>query len=262
MKNILDYNGIVADQDSLTVTYKGKIVDLRPKEYSILLLLLSHPDRVFTYTDIVDSLWSFDKIPTEGSIRSHIKAVRKAFRKVGATENIIENVHGVGYRLKISNKILDFIQNFIPALSPVFHNFITSKAIEYLAIAEDLTIESISPNLFKYCDYPEWLQVGISVVEPFPEFIGLEETLDKIRTQEMSHFSIQGIARNFNQKELEYLNFYIVAEGSQTEESSEQRLLYIFFEDVSEQMMYKQRAIQQDHEANLRNYYLKLNQCN
>jgi DNA-binding response OmpR family regulator len=89
MNNILNSNKIVVNPESLTVTYNGEIVDLRPKEYSILLLLLSYPNRVFTYTDLIDSLWSVDKIPTESSIRSHIKALRKAFRKAGATQTII-----------------------------------------------------------------------------------------------------------------------------------------------------------------------------
>ncbi len=251
MKNLLSYQGVVVDTDSFTVTYNGKLLDLRPKEYSILLLLLSYPNQVFTYTDIVESLWSVDTIPTESSIRSHIKALRKAFRKVGATETIIETVHGVGYRFKVSYKKKDLTPQLVAVSVPLFHNFLQSKSIEYLAIANDFTIKFISQNLLKYCDYPEELKTDVTVFEPFPEFIGLEETFEKIRVQEMSHFSVQGIARTLNPEELKYLNFYIVSQSDHSGESPEKRLLYIFFEDASEHMVYKQRAIQQEHEVNL-----------
>ncbi|MBD2355590.1 response regulator [Tolypothrix sp. FACHB-123] len=80
------------------VSYNGKLLDLTPKEYSLLELLMRNPTRVFSRGNIIEHLWSFDDPPQEETVKSHIKWLRQKLKAVGAG-NWIENVYGVGYRL-------------------------------------------------------------------------------------------------------------------------------------------------------------------
>ncbi|NEP56827.1 MAG: response regulator [Symploca sp. SIO2G7] len=82
------------------VTYRGQSLELTPTEYHLLELFLHNPHRVFSYDDLIQQLWFFDTPPSDSTIRSHIRGLRKKLKAVGAEADLIETVHGVGYRLK------------------------------------------------------------------------------------------------------------------------------------------------------------------
>lgn len=241
---ILAYGKISVDTASCTVTYNNEIIPLYPKEYNLLLLFLKYPNHVLSYEFIIDKIWEIDKYPTPGSIRTHIKGLRKAFKKANISEEIIETVHGIGYRLK-PIKILKQSSNSIisPSLS-IMKDFFQAKAIEYLVIDNQFIIQYISPGLPDYCDYPEFLKVGIKAEDVFPEFIGLEEGFEKIINQELHNLEIKGIARSANPNRPEFINFYVMIEDSQKQEKKEDKFLFVFFEDASEHMSYRQRLVQ------------------
>lgn len=241
---ILSYGKISIDTASCTVTYDNEIIDLYPKEYDLIVLFLKYPNHVLSYEFIVDKIWEIDKFPTPGNIRTHIKGLRKAFKEVNSSEEIIETVHGIGYRLK---PLKTFKECKNPIISPslsIMKGFFQAKAIEYLVINEQFIIQYISPGLNDYCDYPEFLKIGIKAEEVFPEFIGLEEGFEKILNQELDNLEIKGIARSANANRPEFINFYVMREDSQNQEKKQDKLLFVFFEDASEHMSYRQRLVQ------------------
>lgn len=95
---VLEIASLRLDPSSYEVSYDGKLLDLTPKEYSLLELLMRNPTRVFSRGNIIEHLWSFDDPPQEETVKSHIKWLRHKLKAVGAG-NWIENVYGVGYRL-------------------------------------------------------------------------------------------------------------------------------------------------------------------
>jgi DNA-binding response OmpR family regulator len=94
----ITYHKLSADLQSQIVTYGGKQVSLHQKEYQLLVLFLKYPDQIFDYEKI-NELWDIEHTPTESNIRSHIKEIRKAFKKIDNSITIIENLYGIGYRL-------------------------------------------------------------------------------------------------------------------------------------------------------------------
>lgn len=242
---------ILVDTDARTVSYDGEIVTLHPKEYDLILLFLNYPNHVLSYEIIIEKLWDFDRIPTHSSIRSHIKSLRQAFKKINFNSEIIETVHGIGYRL---NRLINCQKEANAEISPslyVMKKFLKSQAIEYLVIDESFLIKSMSPLLHDYCDYPEDLKVGIDAGHAFPEFIGFEKAFEKVRNKECERFEIKGVARSCNPNRPEYINFYAIADDSNKLDQSGERLLFIFFEDASEHMIYKQRLVQIENETYL-----------
>ncbi len=82
------------------VTYDGKQLHLTPKEYALLELLVSGGRRVQSRMNIIKQIWSLDDPPSEETVKSHIKGLRQKLRIAGASEDFIETVHSIGYRLK------------------------------------------------------------------------------------------------------------------------------------------------------------------
>ncbi|MEH1939148.1 MAG: response regulator [Nostoc sp.] len=95
---VLEVGALRLDPSICEVTYDNQVLDLTPKEYSLLELLLRNPLRVFSRGDIIEHLWTFDDPPQEETVKSHIKWLRHKLKVAGAVD-WIENVYGLGYRL-------------------------------------------------------------------------------------------------------------------------------------------------------------------
>lgn len=96
----LAWGDLQINASTYEVTYAEQAVTLTPKEYALLELLVSSGRRILSRSGIIDRLWSLQDPPTEETVKSHIKSLRQKLRNAGAPEDLIETVHGVGYRLK------------------------------------------------------------------------------------------------------------------------------------------------------------------
>ncbi|MFQ4141444.1 response regulator [Chlorogloeopsis sp. ULAP02] len=96
---VLQVGSLRLDPSICEAKYEDQAVELTPKEYSLLELFLRNPARVYSRGDIIEHLWTFDDPPQEESVKSHIKGLRQKLKAAGAVD-WIENVYGVGYRLK------------------------------------------------------------------------------------------------------------------------------------------------------------------
>ncbi|MEH2062333.1 MAG: response regulator transcription factor [Nostoc sp.] len=81
-------------------TYSDKLLHLTPKEFALLELMVSSGRRVLSRAGIIERIWSLDDPPSEETVKSHIKSLRYKLKDVGAADDFIETVHGLGYRLK------------------------------------------------------------------------------------------------------------------------------------------------------------------
>ena len=72
------------------------MLDLTPKEYDLLKLLVSSPDRVFTREQLLDLIWGMEYYGGTRTVDIHIQRLRKKLGE-GYSE-IIQTVHGIGYK--------------------------------------------------------------------------------------------------------------------------------------------------------------------
>jgi DNA-binding response OmpR family regulator/HPt (histidine-containing phosphotransfer) domain-containing protein len=79
-----------------------QLLHLTPKEYGLLELLLLNPKQVFSRRAILDRLWNFDDAPGEETVSTHVKCLRQKLKAAGSRD-LIETVHGLGYRLRSPN---------------------------------------------------------------------------------------------------------------------------------------------------------------
>lgn len=84
--------------DSHQVFLGGTEVSLTPREYDILILLASSPNRVFTKEEVFESIWGIDSLGETSTIMVHINRLRAKVDKQFQGEEYIDTVWGVGYR--------------------------------------------------------------------------------------------------------------------------------------------------------------------
>jgi DNA-binding response OmpR family regulator len=84
------------------VSYRETPLHLTPKEFALLELLISNGRRVMSRPGIIERLWTLDDPPTEDAVKSHIRMLRQKLKAAGAPDDLIETVHGLGYRLNLS----------------------------------------------------------------------------------------------------------------------------------------------------------------
>ncbi len=97
---IKKWGGLCLNPQSCEVSYNDKQLNLTPKEYEILNLLMHNTQRVFSCSIILDRVWDLEDTPTEDTVRAHIKGLRHKLKSVDAPTDLIETVYGLGYRLK------------------------------------------------------------------------------------------------------------------------------------------------------------------
>ncbi len=96
---ILEWGNLHLNPSTYEVSYEDQSLHLTPKEYSLLELLLRNGRRVLSRHLIIEHIWSLKDPPEEDTIKVHIRSLRQKLKAVGAPEDFIETVHGIGYRL-------------------------------------------------------------------------------------------------------------------------------------------------------------------
>ncbi len=98
-QTILIHNDLQFDPNNSNFIYASKPLSLTPKEYMILECFLRNPNQVLTRSVILEKLWEFDKLSGEETVKTHMANLRKKLRAAGSSDDFIETVYGVGYRL-------------------------------------------------------------------------------------------------------------------------------------------------------------------
>lgn len=97
---ILECSNLRLDPTTHEASFSDHPLQLTPKEYALLELFLRNSRRVFSCNAILEHLWSYEETPSEEAVRTHIKGLRQKLKAAGASNDLIETVYGIGYRLK------------------------------------------------------------------------------------------------------------------------------------------------------------------
>jgi two-component system OmpR family response regulator len=97
---ILKWGDLQLNPSTYEVSYRNNLLHLTPKEYCLLELLLRNGRRVLSRSVIIENLWTSETSPDEHTIKVHLRSIRQKLKAVGAPEDFIQTMHGLGYRLK------------------------------------------------------------------------------------------------------------------------------------------------------------------
>ncbi len=92
--------GLAVDTVQRGVTLDGRQIELRPKEFDLLVELISHPGQVFTREQLVERVWGYEYLGDGATLDVHVWRLRSKLGETGKQARYIQTVWGVGYCLK------------------------------------------------------------------------------------------------------------------------------------------------------------------
>jgi two-component system alkaline phosphatase synthesis response regulator PhoP len=88
-----EFREFTIDREKYIVEKDGKVYNLPRKEFELLSLLVSKPNKVFTREEILSSIWGNDVVVGDRTIDVHVRKIREKLE----TPNI-RTIKGVGYK--------------------------------------------------------------------------------------------------------------------------------------------------------------------
>lgn len=95
----VDIGGLKLNPANHRVTSGEEPIDLGPTEFRLLFFFMTHPERVYTRSQLLDEVWGDHVYVEERTVDVHIRRLRAALEPFGHHERV-ETVRGTGYRFR------------------------------------------------------------------------------------------------------------------------------------------------------------------
>jgi len=96
-QDVIEYHGLRLDPSSHKVSGTGKTLNMGPTEFRLLHFFMTHLERVYTRTQLLDFVWGDHVFIEERTVDVHIRRLRAALAPSGH-DDFIHTVRGSGYR--------------------------------------------------------------------------------------------------------------------------------------------------------------------
>ena len=97
---MLECCGIALDESAYTATLHGEALSLTPKEFAILACLMRDQSRPVASRDLFETVWGeIANAQSNNTVMVHIRHLRKKLAAVDSSQEFVETVWGVGYKL-------------------------------------------------------------------------------------------------------------------------------------------------------------------
>jgi DNA-binding response OmpR family regulator len=95
---ILTFDRLEIDEAAREVRVDGVAVDLKPREFSLLLELASNPGIALSRTTLLQRVWGFDFDGDERTVDVHVRRLRLKVEEKAKLPAMLHTVHGYGYK--------------------------------------------------------------------------------------------------------------------------------------------------------------------
>lgn len=99
-ENSLKYGSLTLDYDRRVVEINSQKVELTPKEFELLWLMASNPNRVFTKAHLLDKIWDSSFYGDDNTVTVHIRKLREKIETDPSKPAFIKTVWGTGYKFE------------------------------------------------------------------------------------------------------------------------------------------------------------------
>lgn len=89
--------GLELDPQQQRVQVNGQTIPFGPSEFKLLHFFMTHPDRIYTRSQLLDLVWGDHVFVEERTVDVHIRRLRRGLETVGH-DHLIQTVRGSGYR--------------------------------------------------------------------------------------------------------------------------------------------------------------------
>ena len=102
LQDVLEFHGLMLNPETMRVERDGDLINLGPKEFRLLSVLIERPERVFSREQLLDMVWGHAVYVEVRTVDVHMSRLRGALNKSKDAErkpDIIRTVRGTGYSL-------------------------------------------------------------------------------------------------------------------------------------------------------------------
>jgi two-component system, OmpR family, phosphate regulon response regulator PhoB len=92
--------GLKLDPLSHRITADHTLIELGPTEFRLLHFFMTHPERVYSRSQLLDQVWGDDVFVEERTVDVHIRRLRLAL-EVSGYDTLVQTVRGSGYRFSV-----------------------------------------------------------------------------------------------------------------------------------------------------------------
>lgn len=96
VEDAIELNGLRLDPVSHRVSVDGRALEVGPTEYRLLQFFMTHQERVYTRSQLLDQVWGGNVYVEERTVDVHIRRLRKALGQ--PHQALVQTVRGTGYR--------------------------------------------------------------------------------------------------------------------------------------------------------------------
>ena len=96
---MVEYPDLTINLTNYSVVYKGRTLEMPPKELELLYFLASSPNQVFTREQLLDQIWGYEYIGDTRTVDVHIKRLREKIRDHESWR--LSTVWGIGYKFEV-----------------------------------------------------------------------------------------------------------------------------------------------------------------
>lgn len=89
--------GLSIDSETWNATFNEQKIELTRREFQVLEVLYRRPGRVYSRNQLLEHAFPDDSSVFDRTVDSHIKNIRAKLKAVGAGDDVIRSVYGVGY---------------------------------------------------------------------------------------------------------------------------------------------------------------------
>jgi two-component system phosphate regulon response regulator PhoB len=93
----ISVEGLILDPSSHRVTANSENIEMGPTEFKLLHFFMTHPERVYARSQLLDRVWGGNVYVEERTVDVHIRRLRKALSQY-EFDRYIQTVRGSGYR--------------------------------------------------------------------------------------------------------------------------------------------------------------------
>ena len=91
---------LILDTEQHRLSISDKQLEVSPTEFRLMQFFMTHPDKVYTRTQLLDQVWGRSVYIEERTIDVHIRRLRKILEEHGS-EDLVQTVRGFGYRFSL-----------------------------------------------------------------------------------------------------------------------------------------------------------------
>ena len=97
----LSYGDLTLELNTVTLRCGSRDVQLGPKEFALMRLMLSEPKMIYSKDLLISRAWGLDSEATDNNVEAYISFLRKKLRYLGSGATI-KNLQKIGYRLEVT----------------------------------------------------------------------------------------------------------------------------------------------------------------